>query len=1469
MRRQFDIAAVLILFVIGAVAGNYSYRVFLDVRGNPLDTLLPEFKPAALFAAGHGMIIPTDLDAPALDAFLALEQEAFDADDLPDVISGTHLLAGARDSFPLSHWLLFYSVGWCWRLFGISHESLRLLSALFYGLTAMALYCLFRLGMGRALSVAGAFCVALLPPFLAVAPLLRDFSKAPFILFFIALAGFMLKHRSPVDRLLKYGVIAGALVGVGYGFRQDMLICLPVALFVIVTAPIQGGWRPLYRAAALALISWVFLLSAAPVLLGVREDAGSVSTHTLFQGLSRLAEQQMDFGDAAYDLLLRPDDTETHAVVNAHARLRGFDAPMDLYLSPAYGRAGRELFREWARAFPADLFARGLAAMEATTRLSTLTNAYHAYEPIAESEWGRRLRPYHTFYQRYIERFGLIFICVALFLIAMRDKGRAVLLTLCVGWFMAYPNLLFEVRHAFHLAFITPWAALLVATQAARGGWAWCCSVYAGNRRVAPGLKDAALSAGALFVAAAVMTTGVLLALRVVQTGNAARMMAAYNDAPLERVATDTIFEGANTLVAPREKLPELRESWNLPVGDVAVAYLALELAPSEYPTVVTLLYEPGRGANFTRQILVSAREEKMGNALYFVPVYEMANFMPVMFSTLKRRFSNAPIVNLLTHRWGVNNFLGIQMHKDDAPRLVAMHRVTDIDTLPWLFYLRGETTTSGGDLFKRMRVEKAVYALPVEVRLRITGDRDMALQRYFTLLNHFPYYRYFANRIASLSNNIPDDIDRAEALFRLARHVPERASVIARDVAEIGDVFHEKDIFDTAGDMYARALRLAPRDLGYQVKLADVLRKRGDYESALENYATVLWAAPESPYTATQFESLCLAQMDADRLLAFWRELSNAYPDAAEPMLRLGRELERRGHLEEALTIYQRITERHPDHAPALLHYGVLVAVEEGYARGRAMMDRAVEIDLELEPNLVAGLTRIAARHMETGAHAFAEAIYREVMERAPEEGQYQVHYAEALFAQENYDMAAAVFMDIIEREPESPYPAHKLDVIFEVRNDHEGYVQTWQALHQSHPDAFVPALHLGRALEKTGDSARALRQYQALHESYPETPAVMLRLGALVARLENYEAGRALMEKAVVAEPELESLFMSGLAALADHFMTADDIARAAVLWRELSEMAPEEVLYQQRLADTLVVQGECEAAMRLYRNVLQRDPESSHAAGRIDALYEEQQDVEGRLSEWRELRQALPESVIPRLHFGMALEAAGQYDEARDVYDEALRNEPDNAVLKLRSGIMTALIEDYGEGRAMMDAALETKPDLARDAAAGLAAVAAHKAEEAQHKLAETLYREACALAPEEFWHRVRLGELLLKLGRADEASECFLEVLRARPESPHTAALLDHIYEEREDEQGRIASWREITEQYPEAATPHYHLGLAYEDSGMKEEALDAYIETLRINPDHGSAAERLERLLRHDRSSGDSILNSIMRNTSDL
>jgi len=305
-----DLRIAIVIGLVAAVAGWWSHY-------GPLTTLIDvntyDLEPAVLWASGHGYSHATVMP-PALEDFLAARRNHLGPEDLPKSIP----VAPATGKNDTDRIYLAYAIGIIWRLLGINWSWLSILVGIGSGLTAALLYGIFRLGMNRAVSVAGAALAISSPLMLVMLPCLRDFWKGPFLLATILAVGYLLSRSVRTVPFLLLSAFLGAMIGVGYGFRQDGIICLPPAVFALVfLAHREEGRLGLgLRVSGVVLCLAAFAILAAPVLMMIR-DTGGTNALYLLQGHAIYSQEKMGMRRACYGPVAQTDD----AFVEANVRI--------------------------------------------------------------------------------------------------------------------------------------------------------------------------------------------------------------------------------------------------------------------------------------------------------------------------------------------------------------------------------------------------------------------------------------------------------------------------------------------------------------------------------------------------------------------------------------------------------------------------------------------------------------------------------------------------------------------------------------------------------------------------------------------------------------------------------------------------------------------------------------------------------------------------------------------------------------------------------------------------------------------------------------------------------------------------------------------------------------------------------------------------------------------------------------------
>src|SRR5437867_2985555 len=212
-----DAVCVGLLLGLGFGIGT-TYLAAFQRSGGRGEFYQVEFAAAVASTCGRGFV---NVPAPprALADFRERRTDVFSCEQLPANLSVTD-----PDITQRLYRYLLTSVALYWRVGGITWSGLGPLYGMVFALTLCATYALFRVVAGPVASAVATAPLAVSAHQLSVLPHLRDYVKAPFLLALFAIMG-LIAVRSASDRSrLMLAALFGLVLGVGLGFRNDVLI---------------------------------------------------------------------------------------------------------------------------------------------------------------------------------------------------------------------------------------------------------------------------------------------------------------------------------------------------------------------------------------------------------------------------------------------------------------------------------------------------------------------------------------------------------------------------------------------------------------------------------------------------------------------------------------------------------------------------------------------------------------------------------------------------------------------------------------------------------------------------------------------------------------------------------------------------------------------------------------------------------------------------------------------------------------------------------------------------------------------------------------------------------------------------------------------------------------------------------------------------------------------------------------------
>jgi hypothetical protein len=592
-----------VLFASTSVWGTVYWKRSLQAGRQP-QFYQSYFEPAVMLVCGRGFLL-SNTPVPAVADFLAMKTDRLSCADIPPSTALSSY--GYRKA-----WLyLMLTVALTWKLLGISWSGMGPLFGVLFGATIVAAYGIFRIGLSRITSLAGAGVLAVSAVHLQNLPHLRDYAKAPFTLALIWLLLLMAVCPPTWRRLPLIAAAYGLLLGIGYGFRTDFLVEIPV-FFCVLFAFVPGGWRhhlPM-KCAAAALCLAVFVGVAWPVISAVRRGGGC-QWHAGLLGLTDPYNGSLMISPGPYSFGQVYSDNVVYAITTGFARRVQPGTGHVEYCSPEYDAVSGRYLATLAMTFPGDFITRAFASIDQIVR------AAFRWNDTPLPGFARDFYRIRRIVLLPLRGTGAIFVGLAIAFLAAVELRLGLFALFLLLYFGGYPMLQFDVRHYFHLEILTWLAIWFVAEQTVRR--VRQTGIRSGVDRIwrtaSNGMPLNWTRVATMIVIVAVCAVVALWTARTYQRRAVTALFHEYVDAPREQIRSGPLT--ANVL-------------YRLPIGHppgtdpypVDVVEIETDAAHCDSQATVTFRYREVQ-PEFTHVVAIARDAGAAGTGRVFEPVYD------------------------------------------------------------------------------------------------------------------------------------------------------------------------------------------------------------------------------------------------------------------------------------------------------------------------------------------------------------------------------------------------------------------------------------------------------------------------------------------------------------------------------------------------------------------------------------------------------------------------------------------------------------------------------------------------------------------------------------------------------------------------------------------------------------------------------------------------------------------------------
>lgn len=353
------------------------------------------------------------------------------------------------------------------------------------------------------------------------------------------------------------------------------------------------------------------------------------------------------------------------------------------------------------------------------------------------------------------------------------------------------------------------------------------------------------------------------------------------------------------------------------------------------------------------------------------------------------------------------------------------------------------------------------------------------------------------------------------------------------------------------------------------------------------------------------------------------------------------------------------------------------------------------------------------AWQHLQAGASARAEEIYRQVLQDEPlnadaffglglvewNKGRLEEaasHYQQALrcrpdffeaqnnlgnvfVVQGKWAEAAQVYREILARRPDFAGAHNNLGYVLRNQGRLEEALASYRESLRLQPDFFEAHYNLGDLLLMMNRLEPAVASTQQALRLRPASPEANMILGTALAKLGRMDEAAPPLRRALELRPAYGDAHVS----LGNVLWAKRQLAEAEASFREAVRLMPGRAEVHYNLGLVFADQGRLDEAIPCYREALRLNPRYVEAHGNLGNALGDLGRLDEALACYHEALRLNPRYTNAHQNLANALRRQGKPVEALAVYEELLRLQPDVPEAHLGLAFASLLLGDFARG------------------------------------------------------------------------------------------------------------------------------------------------------------------------------------------
>ena len=318
----------------------------------------------------------------------------------------------------------------------------------------------------------------------------------------------------------------------------------------------------------------------------------------------------------------------------------------------------------------------------------------------------------------------------------------------------------------------------------------------------------------------------------------------------------------------------------------------------------------------------------------------------------------------------------------------------------------------------------------------------------------------------------------------------------------KIAGLYADTGNYEQALSAYKKAVRLRPNDAFIYISMGNILQTMGDYDNAYKAFSHAQEIYPEYKYNYLNLANIEYVKKNYTQAIKYYNSFLSAYPDHKEASENLANVYYINKQPDLACDIYSNIYKKYPSAFTEFEKYGMALFSTKQYRPAAEMLEKALADDSKNE----AINARLALTYQNLGENDKALNYFKKTFEINPELTSLKFDYANLLGNMGKNDEAIKQYKDYLTAYPNDADAYRNLGIVYKAINDNELALFNFEKSYSLDSSNLETKKELALAYHNKKDYNNALKFYDLALKSEPENVELLANKALTLHAMENY---------------------------------------------------------------------------------------------------------------------------------------------------------------------------------------------------------------------------------------------------------------------------------------------------------------------------------------------------------------------------